>query len=68
MFTNDKEEDVEMLRQLRLLYMPPNKIISMFYISTIVDKLESFLEALYVVLLQLYMNRVQKNQLLNDCV
>ena len=26
MFTNDKQDDVEMLRQLRLLYMRPNNI------------------------------------------
>ena len=31
MFTNDKQDDVEMLRQLRLLYMQSNKIIRMFY-------------------------------------
>ena len=35
MFTNDKQDDVEMLRQLRLLYMRSNKIIRMFYICTI---------------------------------
>ena len=31
MFTNDKQDDVEMLRQLRVLYMRSNKIIRMFY-------------------------------------
>ena len=31
MCTNDKQDDVEMLRQLRLLYMRSNKIIRMFY-------------------------------------
>ena len=35
MFTNDKQDDVEMLRQLRLLYMRSNKIICMFYFCTI---------------------------------
>ena len=30
MLTNDKQDDVEMLRQLRLLYMRSNKIIRMF--------------------------------------
>ena len=44
MFTNDKQDDVEMLRQLRLLYMymQSNKIISMFYFCTIDVKLELF--------------------------
>ena len=41
MFTNDKQDDVEMLRQLRLLYMRSNKIIRMFfwykYLGIIVD-------------------------------
>ena len=39
MFTNDKQDDVEMLRQLRLLYMRSNKIIRMFYFCTIDVKL-----------------------------
>ena len=30
MFTNDKQDDVEMLIQLHLLYMRSNKIIRMF--------------------------------------
>ena len=42
MFTNDKQDDVEMLRQLRLLYMRLNKIIRMFYFCTIDVKLELF--------------------------
>ena len=42
MFTNDKQDDVEMLRQLRLLYMRSNKIIRMFYFCTIDVKLELF--------------------------
>ena len=42
MFTNYKQDDVEMLRQLRLLYMRSNKIIRMFYFCTIKDKLEFF--------------------------
>ena len=35
MLTNDKQDDVEMLRQLRLLYMRSNKILHMFYFCTI---------------------------------
>ena len=42
MFTNDKQDDVEMLRQLRLLYMRSNKIIRMFLFCTIDVKLEHF--------------------------
>ena len=42
MFTNDKQDDVEMLRQLHLLYMRSNKIIPMFYFCTIDFKLELF--------------------------
>ena len=30
MLPNDKQDDVEMLRQLRLLYMRSNKILRMF--------------------------------------
>ena len=40
MFTNDKQDDVDMLRQLRLLYMRSNKIKRMFYFCTIDVKLE----------------------------
>ena len=42
MFTNEKQDDVEMLRQLRLLYMRSNKIIRMFYFCTIDVKLDYF--------------------------
>ena len=42
MFTNDKQDDVKMLRQLRLLYMRSNKILRMFYFCTIDVKLELF--------------------------
>ena len=42
MFTNDKQDDVEMLRQLRLLYKRPNKILRMFHFSTVDVKLELF--------------------------
>ena len=45
MFTNDKQDDVEMLAQLRLLYMymRPNKIIRIFLIFCTIDaKLERF--------------------------
>ena len=42
MFTNDKQDDVEMLRQLRLLYLRSNKIIRMFYFCKIDVKLELF--------------------------
>ena len=44
MFTNDKQDDVEMLRQLRLLYMymRSNKIIRMFHFCKIDVKLELF--------------------------
>ena len=67
MFTNDKQDDVEMLRQLRLLYMRSNKIIRMFYFCTIDVKLEllgafvrRFTAAIY--------GQGIKNQLLTDCV
>ena len=43
MFTNDKQDDVEMLRQLRLLYTRSNKIIRMFYLCTIDVKREPFM-------------------------
>ena len=44
MFTNNKHDDVEMLRQLRLLYIRSNKIlIHMFYACTIDVKLELFM-------------------------
>ena len=42
MFTNDKQDDVEMLRQLRLLYMRANKILRMFQFCTKGVKLELF--------------------------
>ena len=42
MFTNDKQDDVEMLRQLRLLYIRSNKIIRMLYFCTVDVKLELF--------------------------
>ena len=42
MFTNDKQDDVEMLRHLRLLYMRSNKIIRMFPFCTIDVKLELY--------------------------
>ena len=42
MCTNDKQDDVDMLRQLRLLYMRSNKIICMFHFCTIDVKLELF--------------------------
>ena len=42
MFTNDKQDEVEMLIQLRLLYMRSNKIIRMFHFCTIDGKLELF--------------------------
>ena len=42
MIAKDKQDDVEMLRQLRLLYMRSNKIIRMFHFCTIDGKL-SFL-------------------------
>ena len=32
MFNNDNKDDVEMLRQLRLLYMPSNKILRMLHL------------------------------------
>ena len=35
MFTNDKQDDVEMLRQLRLLYMLSNKGLLMFHVCAI---------------------------------
>ena len=41
-FTNDKQDDLEMLRQLRLLYMRSNKIIRMFHFCTTEVKLELF--------------------------
>ena len=37
-----KRDDVEMLRQLRLLYMRLNEIIRMFYFCTVNVKLELF--------------------------
>ena len=44
MYINDKQDDVEMLKPLRTLYMymRTNKIISMFYFCTIDVKLELF--------------------------
>ena len=42
MFTNHEQNDVEMLRQLRLLYMRLNKIIRMFHFRIINVKLELF--------------------------
>ena len=40
MFTSDKQCDVEMLRQLRLLYMQSNKVIRKFHFCTIDVKLK----------------------------
>ena len=34
MFTNDKQDSVDMLRQLPLLYIRKNKIIRMFHFCT----------------------------------
>ena len=42
MFTHDNQDDAEMLRQLRLLYMQSNKIVRMFQFCTIDGKLERF--------------------------
>ena len=42
MFTNGTQDDVEMLRQLRLLYMRSNKIIRMSHFCTTDVKLELF--------------------------
>ena len=42
MFTNDKRDEVKMLRQLRLLYMRSNNIIRMFLFCAIDFKLELF--------------------------
>ena len=55
MFTNDKQDDVEMLRQLRLLYMQANKILRMFQFCTIAVKLELFRSFCTI------MDRVQNN-------
>ena len=68
MFTNDKQDDVEMLRQLRLLYMQSNKIIHNFHFCTIVVKLElfkSFGTSFYCCYLP---TGYKKNQLLTNCV
>ena len=59
-FANDKQDDLEMLIQLRLLYMQSNNIIRMFHFCIIDVKLELFGD-LYVDLLLLSMDRVQKN-------
>ena len=40
MFTNDKQDDVKMLKQLRLLYMRSNKILRMFHFCKIHVKLK----------------------------
>ena len=67
-FTNDKQDDVEMLTQLRLLYMRSNKIIRMFQFCTIDVKLElyrSFCTSFYYCYLW---TGYKKNQLLTDCV
>ena len=42
MVTKDKQDDVEMLRQLHLLYMQSNKIIRMSHFCTIDGKLKLF--------------------------
>ena len=42
MYTNDKQDNVEMLRQLRLLYMRSSKILLMVHFCTIDDKLKLF--------------------------
>ena len=42
MYTNDKQDNVEMLRQLRLLYMRSNKILLMVNFCTIDAKLKLF--------------------------
>ena len=50
MFTKDKQDDVEMLRPLRLLYKRSNKIIRMFHFCTIdvkLDFLMSFCTSFY---------------------
>ena len=50
MFTNDKQDDVEMLRQLRLLYMRSNKIIRKFHFCTIDEIQDSrFKKRLFVI-------------------
>ena len=58
MFTNDKQDDVEMLRQFRLLYFLSNKILRMFHFCTIDVNLVHF-RFFYVVLLLLPMDSVQ---------
>ena len=67
MFTNDKQNDVEMLRQLRLLYMRSNKIIGMFYFCTIDVKLELYKSFVRRFTAAIY-GHGTKNQLLTDCV
>ena len=67
MFANDKQDDVKMLRQLRLLYIRSNKIVRMFHFCTIDVKLElfrSFCTSFYCC----YLWTEYKNQLLTDCV
>ena len=62
-FTNDKQDDVEMLRQLRLLYMRSNKTLRMFHFCTIdvnVKAFMSFCKSFYCC----YLWTEYKNQLL----
>ena len=65
-FTNDEQDDVEML--LRLLHNRSNKMLCMCHICTINVKVEFFIIFLYVNLLLLPMDTVQKNQLLPNYV
>ena len=67
MFTNDKQDGVEMLRELRLLYMRSNKIARMFYFCTIDVKLELF-RSCCTSFYCCYLWTVYKNKLFTDCV
>ena len=67
MFTNNKQDDVEMLRQLRLLYMRSNKIIRMFLFCTIGVKLEFLRVFVHRFTAAIY-GQGTKNQLLTDCL
>ena len=67
MFTNDKQDDVEMLRQLRLLYMRSNEIIRMFHFCTLDVKFELFMRFVRRFTAAMY-GQGTKNQLLTDWV
>ena len=61
-FSMNVQDDDDMLRQMRTLYIRSNKLLRTFYNCSIDVKLELFRNFLYLIFLLLFMDCIQKNQ------